>query len=113
PSLANNGGYSNPQYEVESVVIQIRAGGDPVVTVPDYANQVHVQEKNDANIVWTSNVMAKYKNMAEPGMEPVDAHFDIALYRGLLTEAEILTAVPIQTWYAADTDELINATNFT
>lgn len=111
--IANNGGYNNPQYEVESVVIQIRAGGDPVVTVPDYANQVHVQEKNDANIAWTTNVMAKYKSIAEPGMEPVDVYFDIALYKGFLTETEILTAVPIQTWHAADHDELINATSFT
>ena len=111
--IAKNNGQLTPQTEITSAEIEINAGGAVAVVVPDFANRVYVQKNKDANILWTTNVMNKYKELALPGAAPEDANFEIEFYKGFWNETQIKAQTPTKTWSAPATAELMNATSFT
>ncbi|WP_438347513.1 S-layer homology domain-containing protein [Paenibacillus sp. FA6] len=110
--IAKNNGKLTPQTEITSEEIVINADGPAMVVVPDFANRVYVPKNKDANIVWTTNVMSKYIELAPAGDDPADANFEIELYEGFWEKTELAALTPIQTWKAPATTELINATHF-
>ena len=107
---ATNGGHRDVQ--VTSAPITIRSGGDPAVVVPDFANRVYVPVGRPATVVWTTNVMQKYKDMAGGGT-PNDAHFTVELFEGDWTAAELAAKTPVARWSAPAEQKLVNATSFT
>lgn len=111
--IAKNGGALEEQTEVNTETIQIRSGGVPQVVVPDFANRVYVQQGNDANILWTTNVMDKYEELAGVDGEPDGAHFTIELFDDFLDESDMDGQKPVKTWDSSEDPELINATSFT
>lgn len=110
---AKNNGLLTTPTEITSVPIEIKAGGPPSIVVPDFANKVSTQKNKDATILWLTNVMTKYKEMAGANGQPEDAHFKVELYEGNWDETQIVSQNPIQSWSASTTEALINTTSFT
>ncbi len=97
---------------VTSQTITISADGSAAVVVPSFANRVYVNKNKDANILWSTNVMDRYKELAGAGGTVQDANFKLELYDGFWDEAQLAAQQPTQSWEAPTAAELINATSF-
>ncbi|UVI30937.1 S-layer homology domain-containing protein [Paenibacillus spongiae] len=97
---------------VTSQTITISADGSAAVVVPSFANRVYVNKSKDANIIWSTNVMDRYKELAGAGGVVQDANFKLEFFEGFFDEAQLAGKQPTQTWEAPAIAELINATSF-
>ncbi|TCZ72149.1 hypothetical protein E0485_22400 [Paenibacillus albiflavus] len=97
---------------VTSQKITISADGSAAVVVPSFANRVYVNKNKDANIIWSTNVMDRYKELAGAGGAAQDANFKLELYDGFWDGTQLTGKQPTRTWEAPATAELINATSF-
>lgn len=75
-------------------------------------SKFRIMENQAASIAWTTNVMAKYKEMAEQDDVPLDAHFSLELYEGFWTKTDIEMETATEAWHAPEVHELVNATGF-
>jgi hypothetical protein len=98
--------------QVHTDPILIKSGGDPSVVVPDFANRVYAMFSQPAVIVWSTNVMSKYRELAA-GDTPKDAEFTVELYEGYWNASELDSNTPLETWSPPDHPELVNAMSFT
>ncbi|MFC5404764.1 S-layer homology domain-containing protein [Cohnella soli] len=110
--VARNNGELATETAVVSQTITIGAGGAAAIVVPGFAYRVYAYQHEAADIVWTTNVMSKYAELAAPGEEPQAANFKLELYDGELNESQLAGQTPLQTWTAPVTAELVNATGF-
>ncbi|GAF64861.1 hypothetical protein BTS2_1757 [Bacillus sp. TS-2] len=108
--VAKNGGHL--ETEVTTIEIEIDGSGAATVIVPDFANYVYVHQGKAANMIWSTNVMSRYQQLAEEGEEPERANFTVKLFKGNVQEDKLEDESPIQTWQGPETEELINASNF-
>ena len=98
---------------VDSQTITISADGSAAVVVPSFANRVYVNKNKDATIVWSTNVMDRYKELAGAGNAPADANFKLEFFEGFYDDAQLAGQQPTKVWEAPTVTELINATSFT
>ncbi|MFF2890476.1 S-layer homology domain-containing protein [Paenibacillus sp. NPDC057967] len=97
---------------VNSQPFTISADGSAAVVVPSFANRVYVNKHKDANVIWSTNVMERYKELAGANGAVQAANFKVEFYEGFFDEAQLAARQPAQSWEAPATAELINATSF-
>lgn len=111
--IAKNGGKPENAVSVTSREIKISATGSVSLVVPSSVNRVITNKGEHATIRWSTNVMSKYKEMAEQGAPPKDAPFTIELYKGNFTADNLSESDLLRSWKAEEHAELLNVTNFT
>lgn len=109
--IAKNDGRVHPQTEIVSEPIEIIDDGTSDIVIPSFANQILAYQEQDAVMYWSTNVMSRYKKLAQGGT-PQKANFKVELYEGNYSEADLAAQTPIQTWTGPSTAALVDATSF-
>lgn len=110
--VAVNNGALVPATSIETVPIEISPDGAAAIVIPSFANQIKVHQHQDATVLWSTNVMDKYKEQSAQGQTPKRADFKVELYAGNWTSQDLQGKIPVQVWEAPATAELTNATSF-
>ncbi|WP_214628022.1 Ig-like domain-containing protein [Paenibacillus agaridevorans] len=109
--IAKNDGRVNPPTEIVSDSIEIIDDGSAMIVIPSFANQIIAYQEQDAVMYWSTNVMSRYKKLAQGGT-PNKANFKVELYEGNYSEADLAAQTPIQTWSGPATTALVDASSF-
>lgn len=108
----NNGEVTPPVEGLMSNQFEIDDTGVNGIYVPEFTNTVYTKIGQEAKVIWMTDVMTKYKELAKQNNTPVtDANFEIELYEGFWKDTNGKN--PIKKWQAPETSELVNATSFT
>ncbi|WP_219930243.1 hypothetical protein, partial [Paenibacillus agaridevorans] len=109
--IAKNDGRVNPPTEIVSESIEIIDDGTSDIVIPSFSNQIIAYQEQDAVMYWSTNVMSRYKKLAQGGT-PKKANFKVELYEGNYSEADLAAQTPIQTWSGPATTALVDASSF-
>jgi len=110
--IAKNDGRLNPQTVITSDSIEIVDNGSAAIIIPDFANQIIAYHEQDAVMYWSTNVMSRYKKLAQGGTPPQKANFKVELFAGNYDEAALNSQTPLHTWSAPQSATLVDATSF-
>jgi len=106
-----NDGRVQPETVLVSDPITIMDDGSSAIVIPDFANQLLAYQNEDAVMYWSTNVMARYKQLAGGG-NAQQAHFKVELFEGYYEEDALAARAPLAVWSAPQAAELVDATNF-
>ncbi|RAV21220.1 Ig-like domain-containing protein [Paenibacillus contaminans] len=106
-----NDGRLQPETVLVSDPIEVVDDGSSAIIIPDFANQLMAYQHEDAVMYWSTNVMARYKQLAGSGAAQ-QAYFKVELFEGYHEEDTLAAQTPVATWSAPQTAGLINTTNF-
>ncbi|MER2126612.1 S-layer homology domain-containing protein [Solibacillus sp.] len=110
---ATNGDY--PDVQATSKEYTVNADGAAAIVIPNEANQIKVKKESDARVIWSTNIMDRYKDIAKKtGSNLQDANFKIELFEGAYTKEQLSTSnpKPIKSWEAPTEVGLVNKSNF-
>ena len=74
---AENGNVEGKAVTKDSRTLHVKVGLTPFLTIPDGVNQIFLQEKQGAEVRWTSNLIAKYAEKNQV------AEFTVTTYRAV------------------------------